>query len=129
MVGKDEQVVLAVQARLHLADEGIQFPVPGFGDVEAVVIEHVLDTVEIVEDARQHAFLEFTEQVEEDLFTAFEDGIAQGEELIVSDAVLLQPGRVLWPAQREVGTDLLPERFRKGGRGGVMECGMQGMDL
>ena len=93
------------------------------------MIEHVLDAVEVVEDAGQHAFLELIEQVEKNLHPPVEDGIAQCKELLVGDATLFESRRILRPAQRQVRADLRPQRFREGGRGGVMPGRVQGMDL
>ena len=109
VVGHHEQAMLSIEPRRHLADERVEFFVPGFGHVEAVVIEHVLDAVEVVENARQHAFLKLSEQVEKDSLATLEDQVAQRDELVVTDAIFLESRRVLRPAEGQVRANVFPK--------------------
>ena len=111
VVGEDQVAVFAAP-RLHLGADGahefVQQLIPAVDDIHTVMEEHVLDAVEIVEDAGQHALTKVGHQVAEDADALVENHGTQTDELVVADAVFLQGGRILRPAQGQVWADVLP---------------------
>ncbi len=132
VIRQDKVIIFARPVAHPLVDltyKGIEFLIPDLRHVETVMIEHVLNAVEVIENTGEHAFLEAIQQMKKDLFAPLEDQVTQGKELVVADTAIFQPGGILGPAQGKVGTDLLPQIFRKSWRGCVMGKGVQGVNL
>src|SRR5512140_89484 len=97
-----------IDGRLDFAYEPIQLDVPLLDDVRPRAHEHVLHTVQAIEDAGQHALAELAQLVEEYLLPLREDQVAQVKELLVGDAAFFETVGVLRPAERQEASAHIP---------------------
>ncbi len=127
-LGLVEQIALA-QALFDAADQLVQVFVPLVDEIGPVAEEHMLDAVERVEDAGQHALVKAVDLVHEHVFAQPVDVLAQGQELLVVDAAVLEGGGVLRPADGREGAAIFPHLADEVARRAIGPGRGQGVDL
>src|SRR5690349_23005427 len=118
MIGQYQIPILArpsLDTSTDIANELVEPPVPILYNIHSVMKEHMLDAIQVIEDRGKHALPEIIHQVVENLDPSFEDGLAEIKELIISNATILQPGRILGPAEREIRPHIFPQLLRESG--------------
>ena len=114
VVRQNQETIFAaplVHSSGDVAYETVKSPVPIIDHIPPVMEEHMLDTIQVVEDAAQYAFTEIVHQIVKDLNPTLKNRLAKIEELLVRDTPVLQPSCILGPAQREIRSHILPELF------------------
>src|SRR5215217_3714835 len=116
MVGQNQITIFAtplVNASRDIAHETVKPPVPILDHIQPVMKEHMLHTIQVVEDAGKHTFAKIVHQIMKDLDPTVENRLAKIEELLIRDTTVLETGCILGPAQGEIRSYILPEFFCK----------------
>ncbi len=91
MIGQNKVTILTrpgIYPQTHIANKMIQPPVPILHHIHAVVKEHMLHTVKVIEDCGKHALTEFVHQIIQYLDASIKDGLAQFKKLVVRDTAV-----------------------------------------
>ena len=101
---------------IHFFDDasrqGVEFEIPGFDHIGAILPEHMLDAIERIEHTGQHTFFVSIQLGHENPFALVVDAITQIQELGIINKALFQCSGILRPAQGQKSALVLPDVFQ-----------------